>query len=224
MHFFSGQHVTSDVPIGDDTVDCEAMMAKCRDIEVSNDETIFAMQHKEDCARFGMENGRITEEFLNDMNIYNTEGTTERDGLVECRQHAFLVTHIESEARHKASRQGRELSRIAVEERADPVNKQRRADARLILSAQVAAEKVASKELERVRFSGLSATEKAEEKAAKLIVTTAKKQASATIKAAKEANLAAALIRANTDVALLGVDNILVGNIHDDMPIIDSTI
>ena len=135
-------------------------MAKCRDQNIPPNEHSHAMSLREHCAKFGLKNGNISEDFLDDLEIYSTPGTVRRDHLTECRQHAFLVTHVDSAARALKKRESNN----------GEDQKQRKADFALIAKAEAAATKKNQREaqraIERERFAALAPEEQRSERQA----------------------------------------------------------
>lgn len=170
-------------------------MSKCRDTEVNADITAHAMHHLNECAEYGIANGMIPEAYLDEKNIYTTPQATVRDGLVECRRHAFLVTHVDSVQRHAEALERRQAAATAAIDRHDPVRIQVVNDMRVIASDDnklvkkiLAAEKKAQ---EKARFSSLSKEEQQSEVAKK-------KELAALKKADKQAVVQAARLRMNS--------------------------
>ena len=137
-------------------------MAKCRDPDIPPSEHAHAMSLREHCAVFGLEKGMISEEFLDDLGIYSTSGSVRRDCLTECRQHAFLVTHIDSIARHRELVNRRALKK--AESNKDPQLKQKRADLALLKKTDEAIAKrnqrEAQRALEKERWAAMGPEER----------------------------------------------------------------
>lgn len=53
--------------------------------------------------------GRISNEFLDSLNIATTEGAVNRDDLTLCRQDAQLITHVDTVARYVEYKEKREV-------------------------------------------------------------------------------------------------------------------
>ena len=51
------------------SVDCAAMMAKCRNENVASDSIAYAMSVKEQCEQYGLEHGQITEEYFDELGV-----------------------------------------------------------------------------------------------------------------------------------------------------------
>ena len=161
-----GQHVEGEFIHGKESVDCEAMMAKCRDPEIPHSEHVHAMALREHCADYGLEKGMISEEFLDELGIYSTPGSINRDMLTECRQHAFLVTHQESIARHRETILNR--SKKQKDSSKDAEQKRRKADLAIVEKMQAAQARKLQKEIQRgiekERFAALSPEEQKRER------------------------------------------------------------
>lgn len=184
-------HIEGVIQDGQDSVDCKKMMSKCLDhIPPEALDHMFAL--RETAAAFGLAHGQITEEFLDAHNIYNTPGSTLRDNLVECRQHAFLVTHEMSVVRHREGEAIKAASILRLAESRDPVRKQNIADLQFLAKEEKKTASTASKLAEKDRVSKLTTAEKGAEKAQKRIAIDERKH---TRDAAHEQKLFDALAR-----------------------------
>lgn len=165
-----GQHVEGVIEPGTDSVNCELMMSKVLDKSITPEDRAKMMLLRNECAEFGIENGRITEEFLDEKSVYTTPGTTLRDGLTLCRQHAFLITHRDSVARYRENEADRLIALAEVVRRANPVEKQLAADRNLLAKEDERQRKLANtkaaKEAEKERRKGLTTEQKQAEKLA----------------------------------------------------------
>ena len=131
--------------------------------------------------------GRLTSSFLDDLNICRTANATERDELTWCRQHAFIVTHVDTNARHQAAAQKKldDANPVIIEERRqrlDDAKRVAREDARMMKEAATSL----AKSIEKNRKASLTREELAAEN---LVTNNAKavKKAAKLVKAAEDA-------------------------------------
>lgn len=158
-----GQHVP-DAEGGAVTVDYDKIMSKCLTTHTEQDllhmKTVKNLAIQE-CYR----TGRLTNPFLDELEVVKDPDAVDRDELTMCRQDCFLVTHVDSIARHKEIE---EKKKAAKDVDAKKMAKER-ADAEKLLRRDVRAEaKVARNNEEKAK--------KEEDKARKKSLTKEQKQ------------------------------------------------